>query len=124
MDVILFSILTLFAIVLFILAFVRNHALLSIFAGISFIILGGYSISGIQYISMQTMNTTGSITTIIPTYATWNHTFLNTELTYSSALGFIFILFGLFLLIVGAMIMFSGKVKADFSADDNGDMDE
>ena len=117
MDVILFSILTLFAVVLFILAFIRNHALLSMFAGISFIILGGFSFSGIEYVSSQTITTVGAVMTIVPIYTTWNHTFLNTNLTYSVALGLIFFLFGLFLLLVGSMIMFSGKSKADFSED-------
>jgi hypothetical protein len=91
------------------------------FSGISFIILGGFSISGLEYVSLQTITTVGAVMTIVPTYTTWNHAFLGTSLTYSSALGFIFILFGLFLLLVGSIMLFSGKSKMDFT---DGDSDE
>ena len=123
MDIILFSVLLLFAISLLVLGFIRKHIVLIIFSGIAFMIVGIFAINGIEYVSSTTIFTNNiSTTTIVNNYSNWTHSFGNSNIYYNQAIGWLFSLFGLFIVIVAAVLSF-GKDKVGLSLDDGGSND-
>jgi ABC-type antimicrobial peptide transport system permease subunit len=119
MDIILFSILILFTTIILVLGFIKNHIILTMFAGISFIFLGILSLNGLSYVSSTTMNATGTNYLIVDHYASWTETFGSTDFQVSWAVGFLFALFGLFLLLVSGLMVFNDSHKPDFSSDED-----
>lgn len=121
MDIVLFCVLIFFSLVLLVTGFFRNQIVLIVFAALSFILLGLFSLNGIDYVSSSTMVTNGITTTLTNNYSTWNHSFGSSGITVGYALGFLFVLFGLFLLLVAGVMLFDKKKKISFDdADDGG----
>ena len=119
MDIILFSIILVFALILLILGFVRNQIILIVFSAIAFIFSGIVSINGIEYVSSTIVTITNSTTTtIIHNYSNWNHYFGSTNLSINLVLGFLLSLFGIFLLLVSSSMTLMGKSNIDLSSDD------
>ena len=110
MDAFLFGVLGLFAAILLIFTFIRRHVVLGIFCGLVFILLGLFAWNGLEYVSSTNITYTSSSTTlIVDNYTSWDHPFIGSGFTYTNAIGILFILFGLFMLVVSATMILSAK---------------
>ena len=108
----MFGILLSFAFILLIFTFLRRQIVLGIFTSLVFIVLGVFSWNGLEYISRTDVTVVNATTTsIVDTYSTWNHFFGDSLFSVTNVMGTIFILFGLFMLIVSAVTLLSGKSK-------------
>ena len=121
MDVTLFGILVFFGVVLLVMTLIRKHIILGVFTGIAFLVLGFLAWNGLEYIATTTISTNVyGVTTVTDNYADWVHTIGGTSFTYTNVIGVLFLLFGLFLLLVSGIMLFSGKNEVDFGSN-NGD---
>lgn len=122
MDITLFIIIFVFAITILLLGFFKKQIVIILFSGIAFFMLGIFCLNGIEYVSSSTIQTmNNSVSIVTNNYSSWIHTFGSSNITYTSVLGILFCLFGLFLFIVCAVLTFTGKANIDFSED--GDID-
>jgi len=119
MDIILFTILAVFAIASFIVGFFKRQFIVIIFSALAFIILGLFCMNGIQYVSSTTITTiNSSVTTTANVYSNWNHYLgSSTNLSVNLVMAFMFMLFGLFLLYVGIFSSLDRKKSVDTSDD-------
>jgi hypothetical protein len=120
MDAILFGILVLFALALLFLGFFKEQVVLIVFAGIAFLIVGVFAINGLEYVSSTNITTSGSVSSVVDVYSPWNHYFGSSNISVTLVSGFLFSLFGLFLLFVGVSTALGGKARIDFSDDGDG----
>jgi hypothetical protein len=110
MDAFLFGILLSFAFILLIFTFIRRQIVLGVFTSLVFIVLGIFSWNGLEYVSRTDVTVVNATTTsIVDTYSSWNHFFGDSIFSITNVMGTIFILFGLFMLIVSAVTLLSGK---------------
>jgi hypothetical protein len=126
MDAFLFGVLGLFAVVLLIFTFIRKHVVLGVFSGLVFILLGLFAWNGLEYVSSTSVTyTSDSNALIVDNYTAWNHAFIGNNFTYTNAIGSLFIMFGLFMLIVSAVMLFDNKQdKQSLFSDDTGGGDD
>lgn len=108
----------LLCIVLLVLTFVKKHALVGLFCGIFFILLGVLSWNGIGYVDSTIVTVSGSTYNISDHYSPMRNT-LSTKFTDNVLIGFSFSLFGLFLLIVSSILMMVGKSQIPLDDETN-----
>ena len=80
--------------------------------------------NGLEYVSSTSVTyTSSSAALIVDNYTSWDHAFIGAGFTYTNAIGSLFILFGLFMLIVSGVMLFDGKQdkQALFTSDGGGD---
>lgn len=110
MDVFIFGVLLLACIILLILNLYKKTISLGIIAGILFLILGVMAWNGLEYVSSKTVTMVSeTVTTIDYNYTTWTHSFGGTGFTYTNVLGTIFIMIGLWILFINAVMIFDLK---------------
>lgn len=115
MDIYLFSILLLVAIILLLLTFFKKQLIVGIFTGIFFAILGVILWNGITFVSQTNVVHTGSDYVITNNYSEWSNPIFNSGFTDNELVGTCFILFGLFMLLISGVMLFSEKKTFDLS---------
>lgn len=123
MEVYLFSILFILAVVLLLLTFFKKQIIVGIFTGIFFILLGVVLWNGITYVSQTNVVASGSGFNITNEYTEWSNSIGGTQFTDNGLVGTGLILFGLFLLVVSGVMVFSEKKTFNF-ADENNSNDD
>lgn len=134
MDLYLFIILFVLGLVLIFITFFKKHIITGVFTGITFIILGLMLWNGLSMVSGYNEyvkapcndNCTEvreggvvdlySVTSTNVTYvfSEVDNYFGDSVVSYTDVSGVFFILFGLFMLIVSSVMVFSGKTTFDF----------
>jgi hypothetical protein len=124
MDTFLFGVLLLACIILLIINLYKKQIIFGVLAGIFFLILGTMAWNGLEYVSSKTVTLVSDDVTIITSnYSTWNHSFGSSVFTYTNVLGTIFILLGLWLLVINAVMIFDLKQAAPEEERDSGEED-
>lgn len=118
MNMYLFGVLLLVAIVLLVLTFTKKQVVIGVFTGIFFMILGVICWTGLSYVASTTITTNASSYLVVDNYANWSNPVI-ADWTDTEIVGTSFVLLGLFLLIVSIVMSLSAKNKIDMDDDDN-----
>ena len=103
------------AIILLLLTFFKKQIVVGVFTGIFFVILGVILWNGITFIIQTNVVHTGDSYVITNEYAEWSNPIFNSGFTDNALVGTCFILFGLFMLIVSSVMLFSERKTMDLS---------
>lgn len=118
-NIYLFSVLLVIACILLVVLFWRKQLIVGVFAGFFFLLLGVLSWNGISYVDYTVITVSGSVYNVSDHYTGMSNSVIS-KFTDSQIIGFVFVLWGLFLVLISAVMMFRENGRGQIDMGDEG----